>query len=86
MDASISLPATDSQDWLVARCATLRERVLRVRRNQRSLHEPAPRDLSDAAIIRENDRILRAIEDSASRELAQVELALARLANDSGGT
>ena len=85
MDGSSPLEVTGTHDWLVARSATLRERVLRVRRNQRSLHGPLPRDNSDAAIIRENDRILRAIEDSAYRELAQVELALARLAREHGG-
>jgi hypothetical protein len=85
MDGSSPLPATCTHEWLVARSATLRERVHRVRRNQRPLDEPAPRDHSDAAILGENDRILRSIEESAARELAQIELALARLAGSPGG-
>jgi RNA polymerase-binding transcription factor DksA len=85
MDGSITSHDIDSRDWLLARVETLRNRVTRVRRNQSRSIDPAPRDVTDAAILRENDGILQAIEDSACRELAQVEHALARLARPRGG-
>jgi RNA polymerase-binding transcription factor DksA len=81
MDGTCHLPMYESHDWLRARCATLRDRVRRMQLKLRRPGEPPPRDASDAANVRENDRILRYIEASARRELEEVERTLARLAS-----
>lgn len=79
MEGTRHLPIFEPHDWLRARCAILRDRVHRMQFKLRRFGEPPPRDASDAAIIRENDRILRYIEASARRELEEVERSLARL-------
>jgi hypothetical protein len=71
--------ATDTRIWLLARSATLRERVRHVRQLRRR-GEPPPREPSNAAIILENDGILHGIETTANRELAEVESELAAIA------
>ena len=64
---------------LLARGCELRERVLRVRKDLRRDHEPLPRAFADAAVAVENDRVLEAIKDTATMELAHIDHALARL-------
>ena len=68
-----------TREGLVARGAQLRERIRRVGDDLRREVTPLPRDSPDAAIVMENDEILRAIEESAHRELGQIERALERL-------
>jgi DnaK suppressor protein len=69
----------DTRAWLVARSAELRERVERVHSDLRRTTTPLPRDAPDAAIAVENDEILQAVEESAHRELNQIDRALERL-------
>jgi DnaK suppressor protein len=64
---------------LLARGEELRDRLRRVRLDLRRESNPLPRDLSDAAIVVENDEILEAIEKSAVSELAHIEHALERM-------
>jgi RNA polymerase-binding transcription factor DksA len=64
---------------LMARSDELRERLQRVRLDLRRVSNPLPRDLSDAAIVVENDEILEAIEKSAVSELAHIDHALERM-------
>ncbi|HTU67590.1 MAG TPA: TraR/DksA family transcriptional regulator [Steroidobacteraceae bacterium] len=68
---------------LVARGAELRDRVSRVRTDLSRAREPLPRDSADAAIVIENDDVLRAIESTAGREMEHIDRALERM--DAGG-
>ena len=65
--------------WLLARSAELRERVSRVDADLRRESNPLPRDSPDAAIVMENDEVLRAIDETARAELMHINRALARL-------
>ena len=67
------------RDQLMARGAELRERVQRVGQDLGRRATPLPRDAPDAAIVLENDEILQAIEETARRDLQQIERALERL-------
>lgn len=67
------------REWLVARSAQLRDRVKRTQDDLRRRAEPLPRDAPDAAIIVENDEILKAIGETAWAELHHIEHALERL-------
>jgi hypothetical protein len=71
--------ATDTRTWLLARSATLRERVRRVRHLMHRHGGRRPREPSDATIILENHGILHGIETTANRELAEVEIELAAI-------
>jgi DnaK suppressor protein len=64
---------------LLARAAELAERVRRVQADLGRAREPLPRDSADAAIVLENDEVLRAIESTATLELRQIEHALERI-------
>lgn len=64
---------------LVVRGAQLRDRIDRVNQDLRRATNPLPADSADAAIVLENDEILKAIDETARRELIQVERALARV-------
>jgi RNA polymerase-binding transcription factor DksA len=68
-----------TRERLIARGDELRERLRRVRLDLRRESNPLPQDLSDAAIVVENDEILEAIEKSAVAELAHIEHALERM-------
>jgi len=68
-----------TRDRLLIRSAELRDRLVRVRRDLARQDEPLPRDLSDAAIVLENDEILEAIEETALAELDHIHLALERM-------
>ena len=63
---------------LVQRRDELRDRIHRVRQDLRREREPLPRDSADAAIVLENDDVLRAVEDAAGAELTHIDLALER--------
>ena len=65
--------------WLLQRSAELGERIGRVQQDLRRTSTPLPRDAPDAAIVVENDEILQALEESARREMSQIERALERL-------
>jgi DnaK suppressor protein len=67
------------REQLVARGAELRERVQRVAQDLGRSSTPLPKDAPDAAIMVENDEILQAIDETARRELQQIERALERL-------
>lgn len=64
---------------LVARSAELKDRIQRVQMDLRRGDDALPRDAPDAAIVVENDEILQAIDDTARRELQQIEHALERI-------
>ncbi|HEX5162303.1 MAG TPA: hypothetical protein VFV88_11310 [Steroidobacteraceae bacterium] len=64
---------------LLARAAELRDRLQRVRSDLGRQREPLPRDFDDAAIVKENDEVLEAIEGAATRELGLIEAALGRI-------
>jgi RNA polymerase-binding transcription factor DksA len=65
--------------WLIARGAELRDRISRVQSDLGRAREPLPRDLPDAAIVMENDEVLRAIESTATLEIRHVDHALERI-------
>jgi hypothetical protein len=79
MDGNLWTTTTDAREALLDRRTRVDERLQRIRRKRRGHAEPLPRDEEDAAVILENDRILRAIEDSASRELDELERELMKL-------
>ena len=64
---------------LVARSAELKDRIQRIQQDLRRDHGALPRDAPDAAIVLENDEILQAIDETARRELHQIEHALERI-------
>jgi len=68
-----------AREWLLARRARLRERVGKVDGDLRRETTPLPQDAPDAAIVMENDEVLRAIDASARSELVQIAHALERL-------
>jgi hypothetical protein len=78
MDGSLWTTTKDSRNTLLERRDRVHERICRVRGRLRRQGEPLPRDDSDAAIIIENNRILQNIEDSACRELADIDRALSQ--------
>jgi DnaK suppressor protein len=65
--------------WLLDRGVELRERVGRVQDDLRRKSTPLPRDAPDAAIVMENDEVLRAIDETARAELMHIDRALERL-------
>src|SRR3982751_2196887 len=69
-----------SREWLLARGAQLRDRIERVRDDLRRATNPLPRNTRDAAIVIENDEVLQALEETARRELHQIEHALEQIA------
>lgn len=69
----------NARTWLLARGAELRERIRRVQADLGRAREPLPRDSADAAIVMENDEVLRAIESTAMLEIRHVDHALERL-------
>ena len=69
-----------ARQWLLGRSAELRERVSRVHDDLRRQTTPLPRDAPDAAIVMENDEILRAIDETARSELSHINHALERVA------
>ena len=68
-----------AREWLLARSAELRARMSRVQDDLRRESTPLPRDAPDAAIVMENDEILRAIDETARSELQQIGRALERV-------
>ncbi len=68
-----------TRENLLARGAELRERVRRVHDDLGRGTTPLPRDAPDAAIVMENDDVLRAIDATSRGELEQIERALERL-------
>ncbi|HYJ40731.1 MAG TPA: TraR/DksA family transcriptional regulator [Steroidobacteraceae bacterium] len=68
-----------AREWLLARSAELRERLSRVHDDLSRESTPLPRDAPDAAIVMENDEILRAIDETARNELNQIGRALERI-------
>jgi len=68
-----------TRERLLARSTELRERVSRVHDDLRRESTPLPRDAPDAAIVMENDEILRAIDETAHTELRQIDRALERI-------
>jgi DnaK suppressor protein len=79
MQTMIDDQLRSSREWLVARSAELRERVSRVHNDLRRESTPLPPDAPDAAIVMENDEILRAIDETARSELGQIGHALERI-------
>jgi len=75
----------EARGKLLARSVVLRERVQRVRADLARANEPLPGDAPDAAIVRENDQVLEAVEASASGEISLIKSALARLEAGSFG-
>jgi len=73
------------RDRLLARGAELNERLSRVDADLRRESVPLPCDAPDAAIVMENDEILRALDESARAELGQIERALERLEDGTYG-
>jgi DnaK suppressor protein len=73
----------DARQRLLARAGDLRERIRRVQADLGRAREPLPRDSADAAIVMENDEVLRALETTATSEIRHIEHALERL--DTGG-
>ena len=73
-----------ARQWLLARSAELRERLNRVHDDLRRETTPLPRDAPDAAIVMENDEILRAIDEAARSELVQIGRAFERLGTAHG--
>ena len=71
--------ARATRAWLIARGAELHERIRRVREDLGRQREPLPRDSKDAAIVVENDEVLRGIESTALAELGFIEHALERM-------
>jgi DnaK suppressor protein len=67
-----------SRARLMARGAELRDRIRRVQRDLRRTDHPLPADAPDAAIEMENDEILQALDETARRELHEIEHALER--------
>jgi RNA polymerase-binding transcription factor DksA len=68
----------DARQRLLTRAGDLRERIRRVQADLGRAREPLPRDFADAAIVMENDEVLRAIETSATSEIRHIEHALER--------
>jgi RNA polymerase-binding transcription factor DksA len=64
---------------LLARSTELAERLRRVRADLGRAREPLPGDSADAAIVMENDDVLRAIESTALQEIRHIEHALERI-------
>lgn len=64
---------------LVSRGSELAERVRRVQADLGRAREPLPRDSADAAIVMENDDVLRAIEFTATQEMRHIARALERM-------
>ena len=79
MNAQHDNRARAARTDLLSRAAQLRDRLQGVRSDLRREREPLPRDSSDAAIAVENDEVLEAIEQTAVRELAQIDAALERI-------
>jgi RNA polymerase-binding transcription factor DksA len=79
MEMSHQLRLRNTRQRLLDRGAELRDRIERVQLDLRREREPLPRDSDDAAIVVENDEVLHAIEESATRELQRIQMALARL-------
>ena len=74
-----------AREWLLARSTELRERVSRVQKDLRREATPLPRDAPDAAIVMENDEILRAIDETARSEIEQIAHALERIESGTYG-
>ena len=74
-----------AREWLLARSTELRERVSRVQKDLRREATPLPRDAPDAAIVMENDEILRAIDETARSEIEQIANALERIESGTYG-
>jgi DnaK suppressor protein len=68
-----------SRARLVARGAELKDRIQRIGQDLRRANHPLPRDAPDAAIVIENDEVLQAIDETARRELSQIERALEKI-------
>jgi DnaK suppressor protein len=64
---------------LQARAAELRDRVRQVRLDLRREADPLPADSGDAAIVVENDEVLKSIESTSLDELGCIDHALERL-------
>jgi DnaK suppressor protein len=64
---------------LVARGSELNERIHRVQVDLARATEPLPRDAPEAAIVMENDEVLRAIESTATSEMLHIDHALERM-------
>jgi RNA polymerase-binding transcription factor DksA len=76
METMIDERLRSARAWLLARTTELRERVSRVHDDLSRESTPLPRDAPDAAIVVENDEILRAIDETARSELAHIGHAL----------
>jgi len=71
---------------LLARSAELGERMHRVHDDLRRESVPLPRDAPDAAIVMENDEILKAVDEAARAEIAHIQHAVERLEAGTYGT
>lgn len=76
----------DIRQRLVSRGEELGERMRRVQEDMRRQSTPLPCDLPDAAIVMENDEILKAVDQAARSELAQIDRAVERLEAGTYGT
>jgi RNA polymerase-binding transcription factor DksA len=85
MNAISDDPGRAARASLLARAAELRERLRRVRSDLNREREPLPRDSADAAISMENDEVLMALEQTATRELAFLDAALERIEHGAYG-
>lgn len=64
---------------LMARGNELNDRIRRIKADLARTREPLPRDSADAAIVVENDEVLRAIEATAITEMHHIDHALERM-------
>lgn len=71
---------------LLERGAELRERIQRAHADLARTREPLPRDPGDAAIVMENDDVLRAIEATSASEIHHIRHALDNLDAGSFGS
>ena len=68
-----------ARESLRARRAELADRLERIDRDRRRQREPLEGDWHEAAIQKENDEVLDALDESVRAELAEIDLALERL-------
>jgi DnaK suppressor protein len=73
------------RERLLARNAELQERIRRVNDDLRRVVTPLPQDAPDAAVVMENDEVLKAVDEAARGELTQIGRALERLGSGTYG-
>jgi RNA polymerase-binding transcription factor DksA len=75
----------EARERLLARSFMLRDRVQRVRADLRHATEPLPPAAPGLPIVREDPRVLQAIEISANAELSRITSALDRMEDGTFG-